>query len=89
MGRAYNDQLDNREILQVQLQMWAAACSDEEVRAVARRRMGGLWQRFTRLSGADERRVSPVTGRRGAACGAAGAPARRSATRIRAGALAW
>jgi AcrR family transcriptional regulator len=57
MGRAYNAQLDNREILQVQLQMWAAACQDEAVRQVARHRMGRLWQLAERISGADSQRV--------------------------------
>jgi AcrR family transcriptional regulator len=56
MGRSYNELLDQRECLQMQLQMWAAACHDEEIRALARKRMGRLWQRVERLSGADEMR---------------------------------
>jgi AcrR family transcriptional regulator len=57
MGKSYNELVEDRAILQMQLQMWAAACQDEDVRAVARRRMGGLWQIVGRISGADEQRV--------------------------------
>jgi AcrR family transcriptional regulator len=57
MGKSYNALLDDRAILQMQLQMWAAACQDDEVRAIARRRMGRLWRLVGRLSGADEQRV--------------------------------
>jgi AcrR family transcriptional regulator len=57
IGRAYNAQLDNRDILQLQLQMWAAACHDEEVRAVVRRRLSALWRQAERLSGADDQRI--------------------------------
>src|SRR5215470_10265179 len=32
MGRAYNSLLEDRSRLQVQLQMWAVACQDEDVR---------------------------------------------------------
>src|SRR5438046_8776849 len=31
MGRSYNELLDNREMLQMQLQMWATACQADEV----------------------------------------------------------
>ena len=34
MGAAYNGLLDDRAVLQMQLQMWAAACQDDEVREV-------------------------------------------------------
>jgi AcrR family transcriptional regulator len=57
MGRAYNAQLDDRPILQMQLQMWATACNDIEVRQVTRRRLAGLWAQAGRLSGADDHRV--------------------------------
>lgn len=57
MGRAYNAQLDQRELLQLQLQMWASACHDEEVRNAARRRMARLWRQVERISGADDHRV--------------------------------
>ncbi len=57
MGRAYNALLDNRDALQMQLQMWATACQDEEVREVARRRLGEIWQQVERISGADDQRV--------------------------------
>jgi AcrR family transcriptional regulator len=57
MGAAYNGLLDDRAVLQAQLQMWAAACHDEEVRELTRRRMGELWQVAQRISGADDQRV--------------------------------
>jgi len=57
MGRAYNALLDDRPVLQMQLHMWAAACADDEVRKVARRRMAKLWQQAERISGADAQRV--------------------------------
>jgi AcrR family transcriptional regulator len=57
MGRAYNDLLDQREILQMQLQMWATACHDEEIRRLTRHRLGRLWRQIERLSGADHQRV--------------------------------
>jgi hypothetical protein len=57
MGRAYNELLDQREQLQMQLQMWAAACHDEEIRAKTRRRMGRLWQLIERLTGAEHQRI--------------------------------
>src|SRR5262245_49421673 len=44
MSRAYTAQLDNRELLRMQLQMWATACQDDEVRALARRRWGEMWR---------------------------------------------
>jgi len=57
MGKAYNGLLENREILQMQLQMWAMACQDEEVRALARRGMSRLWTLAQKLSGADDHQV--------------------------------
>lgn len=57
MGRAYRNLLEDRPILQMQLQMWASACHDDEVRGVTRRRMGGLWRQVARLSGADDQRI--------------------------------
>jgi len=57
MGLAYNGLLDDRPVLQLQLQVWAAACHDAEVREVTRRRMGGLWTTAQRLTGADDQRV--------------------------------
>jgi AcrR family transcriptional regulator len=57
MGRAYNELLDEREKLQMQLQTWATACHDEEIRAKTRQRWGRLWQLVERLSGADQQRV--------------------------------
>jgi hypothetical protein len=57
MGAAYNAQLDNREILQMQLQMWSTACHDDEVRDLARRRLSALWLLVERISGADDQRI--------------------------------
>jgi len=57
MGAAYNGLLDDRERLQIQLQMWASACHDEEVRDVTRRRMSELWLTAQRLSGEDDQRI--------------------------------
>ncbi|WP_410810232.1 TetR/AcrR family transcriptional regulator [Micromonospora sp. 067-2] len=57
MGRAYNEQLDDRSLLQMQLQMWATACEDEEVRQLARRQMARVWGLATRISGANDQRV--------------------------------
>src|SRR2546430_11321780 len=57
MGRAYNALLDNREMLQMQLQMWSTACQDDDVRQLARRRLGELWQQVQRISGANDQRV--------------------------------
>src|SRR4051812_4576850 len=51
MGTAYNALLDDRTVLQLQLQMWAMACRDDEVRALTRTRMARLWQSAERLSG--------------------------------------
>ena len=57
MGLAYNELLDQREQLQMQLQLWATACHDEEIRAKTRRRMSRLWQLIERLTGADQQRI--------------------------------
>jgi AcrR family transcriptional regulator len=57
MGKAYNDLLYQREQLQMQLQMWAAACHDDEIRTVTRSRMNRLWQHIERLTGADQGRI--------------------------------
>jgi AcrR family transcriptional regulator len=57
MGRSYNELLDNRELLQMQLQMWAAACQDAEVRRAAQRGMSRLWEQVERISGADQMRI--------------------------------
>jgi AcrR family transcriptional regulator len=57
MGRAYNELLDQRERLQMQLQMWATACHDGDIRAKTRYRMGRLWQQIERLSGEDHQRI--------------------------------
>ncbi len=58
MGTAYNGLLDDRQILQMQLQMWATACNDDEVRDATRRRMGRLLATVERLGGLDEQRLT-------------------------------
>ena len=57
MGRSYNELLDNREMLQMQLQMWATACQDDEVRQATRRGLSRLWLQVERISGADQMRI--------------------------------
>jgi AcrR family transcriptional regulator len=57
MGAAYHGLLEDREVLQMQLQMWAAACHDEEIREVTRHRMSALWQVAQALSGEGDQRV--------------------------------
>jgi AcrR family transcriptional regulator len=57
MGRAYNALLDDRVLLRMQLQMWAIACRDTDVRDAARAGMARLWQRAEQISGADSMRV--------------------------------
>jgi AcrR family transcriptional regulator len=58
MGRAYNALLDDRPLLQMQLQMWAMACRDPDVRDDARAGMARLWQRVEQISGADSARIA-------------------------------
>jgi AcrR family transcriptional regulator len=53
MGHAYVDLLGDREMLQLQLQMYAA-CDDPVVRDVASKGYAELWQLVGRLSGASE-----------------------------------
>jgi AcrR family transcriptional regulator len=57
MGAAYAGLIEDRAVLQLQLQMWATACQDDEVREVARRGMSGLWVAAQRISGSDDQRV--------------------------------
>jgi AcrR family transcriptional regulator len=56
MGKAYVDLLADREMLQLQLQTYAA-CADPEVREVSSRGYAELWQLVARLSGAPEEEV--------------------------------
>ena len=56
MGHAYVDLLADREMLQLQLQTYAA-CADPEVREAASRGYAELWQLVARLSGAPEEDV--------------------------------
>jgi AcrR family transcriptional regulator len=57
IGTAYNALLDDRAMLQLQLQMWSAACGDDDVRELARSRLARLWRYVDRVSGADPVRV--------------------------------
>jgi AcrR family transcriptional regulator len=58
MGMAYRRMLEDRELLQLQMQVWAA-CSDPDIRAVARANYGEVVEEVERLSGAgpDELRA--------------------------------
>src|SRR3954467_3650717 len=56
MGVAYVGLLADREMLQLQLQTYAA-CEDPEVRAAASRGYAELWALVARLSGAPEEEV--------------------------------
>ncbi|MDQ7910548.1 helix-turn-helix domain-containing protein [Phytohabitans sp. ZYX-F-186] len=62
MGRAYKSLLGDKATLQMQLQMWAAACHDDEIRQLARDRVSRLWRQVVRLSGADDHRVMQFLG---------------------------
>ena len=61
MGAAYHGLLNDRQVLQMQLQMWAAACQDDEIRDVTRRHMARLWKHVQTLSGSDDERVMRFT----------------------------
>jgi AcrR family transcriptional regulator len=58
MGMAYRKMLEDRELLQLQMQVWAA-CSDPDIRTVARAHYGEVVVEVERLSGAgpDELRA--------------------------------
>jgi AcrR family transcriptional regulator len=56
MGAAYTELLADREMLLLQLQMYAA-CGDPEVRAAASSGYAELWRLVSRLSGAPEEDV--------------------------------
>jgi AcrR family transcriptional regulator len=54
MGDAYLSLLlSDRGMLQLQLQAYAAACQDPEIRAVVRQAYLSLWQKVAKTSGAD------------------------------------
>jgi AcrR family transcriptional regulator len=63
MGQAYIELLADRELLLSQMQTYAA-CGDDEIRVVVRRRWGELYRTVERLSGApaDEVRAFFATG---------------------------
>src|SRR3981081_2353565 len=56
LGGAYIELLADRELLLSQLQTYAA-CGDDEIRVVVRRRWGELYRTVGRLSGAPAREV--------------------------------
>jgi AcrR family transcriptional regulator len=53
MGRTYADLLDERDLLRLQLQAYAA-CDDPEIRAVVRQEWTKLYEAVARWSGADD-----------------------------------
>ncbi|HSV67751.1 MAG TPA: helix-turn-helix domain-containing protein [Mycobacteriales bacterium] len=53
MGAAYAALLDDRQMLTLQLQMWAAACQDEDIRAASRDRFARLIALAGRVTGAE------------------------------------
>jgi AcrR family transcriptional regulator len=61
MGAAYIGMLENKAVLQMQLQMWAAAGQDPDIQNVTRRHMGRLWQTAQSISGADDDRIMRFT----------------------------
>jgi len=52
IGRRYNELLGNREMLKMQMQMYAAACNDPEIQHAARDGYGALFEYVERVSGA-------------------------------------
>jgi AcrR family transcriptional regulator len=63
MGHAYRRMLGDRELLLLQMQVWAA-CSDPDIRTAARTHYGAVIEEIERLSGADpeELRAFVATG---------------------------
>lgn len=53
MGAAYRDLLADREILMMQMQVWVASASDEDVRAMGRSTYLDVIREIQRLSGVD------------------------------------
>jgi AcrR family transcriptional regulator len=53
MGAAYSALLDDRQMLTLQLQLWAAACQDAEIQQVSRDRFRRLIGLAEELTGAD------------------------------------
>lgn len=53
MGNAYRELLTDREILMMQMQLWAASGSDDDVQAIARREYLECFKEIQKLSGAD------------------------------------
>ena len=53
MGEAYKDLLGDREILMMQMQVWTASASDDDVRAMGRRTYLDAVREIQRLAGPD------------------------------------
>jgi AcrR family transcriptional regulator len=53
MGRAYGDQIADRDLLLLQLQAYAA-CGDPEIRTIVHEEFARLYREVSRLSGAGE-----------------------------------
>ena len=51
-GRRYTELLGDRQMLKMQMQMYAAACNDPEIQAAAREGYGALFEYVERVSGA-------------------------------------
>jgi AcrR family transcriptional regulator len=58
MGQRYKDLLSDRQMLKTQMQMYAAACTDPDIRDAARLGYGALYEYIARASGADAAAVS-------------------------------
>jgi AcrR family transcriptional regulator len=52
IGHRYSELLGDRQMLKMQMQMYAAACSDTEIRLAAREGYGALFEYVERVSGA-------------------------------------
>jgi AcrR family transcriptional regulator len=52
IGRRYNELLGDREMLKMQMQMYAAACNDPEIQQAARDGYGALFEYVERVSDA-------------------------------------
>jgi AcrR family transcriptional regulator len=62
MGAAYRQMLEDRELLQLQMQVWAA-CSDPDIGAAARAHYGEVVLEIERLSGAGPEALSAFVAR--------------------------
>jgi AcrR family transcriptional regulator len=58
VGERYKELLGDRQMLKTQMQMYAAACTDPDIRDAAREGYGALYEYIARVSGADPAAVS-------------------------------